>query len=372
MKSFYISCGGTGGHLAPGISLAEGLMEKGHRCSLFISQKEVDSRLVRKYSNLIFNKVPSAPFSLSPIRFIRFLVQQTKAFLYYLFEFNKNRPDTLIAFGGFCSLGSVLAASFTKTPIVLHEANRFPGKAIRLLSGKASRVYLPKGITHQSIPQNIVKNCGYPLRKEITKIPKAIAREQIGVKAKGKLLVIIGGSQGADTLNQWVLSNFSNLSEAGINVYCVTGLKNEIKGELQNQSLETNLKFVPFTDQMAAVLSSADLVISRAGAGGISEIVRCRVPNILIPYPHAADNHQEKNARHLEKTGCSIVVPQEKIDTLFREVTDTINNTWLIDKFCSNLKNVDSENSLEIILDDLESISDKKDLKVTSTKGDRA
>ena len=115
--------------------------------------------------------------------------------------------------------------------------------------------------------------------------------------------------------------------------------------------------FVPFSDRMAEVLSAADLVISRAGAGTLAELIRCETPAILVPYPHAADNHQHWNAAFFERQGGGLVVGQAMLGNLRAEVLDCIFNDWLLRRFQGNLRRMDRANSLEIMLRDLEAMA---------------
>ena len=108
-------------------------------------------------------------------------------------------------------------------PLVLHEANCVPGKAVRLLKRVATRLYLPDGV-RMKVPPERVRYLGYPVRREIVHILKAEAWQRLGIEVPGKLLVVIGGSQGAEALNQWVTEHFETLAEAGVSLYCVTGL----------------------------------------------------------------------------------------------------------------------------------------------------
>ncbi len=359
MSTFVICCGGTGGHLSPGISLAEGLIEKGHQCTLVISNKEVDSRLLIKYSDLRFVRAPGAPFSLRPLRFLRFAIAQTRGLAFALSFLRSTRPDALIGFGGFLTAGMTLAAFLLGIPVVLHEANRKVGRAIRMLSGFARRIYLPPGVRLKGVPPQTVRYCGFPVRREIRRINREAARSRLGVDIPGRLLVVLGGSQGASALNDWVTANFEALGRDGISVYCVTGLGKGGQGVIQCESLDgrpVKAYFSPFCDQMAELLSSADLVVSRAGAGSIAEFVRCRVPAVLVPYPFAADNHQWENALCFERQGCGIVVDAKKLDSLRSEVSDLVFNDWLLEKFRRNLERLDRQNSLDVIIRDLEKL----------------
>ena len=166
----------------------------------------------------------------------------------------------------------------------------------------AHRVYLPIGISIDSLSPRKMRNIGYPLRNDFRRIPRERARMRLGIPMGDRLLVILGGSQGAVALNQWVKQNLDGLSNEGISVYCITGMKNDSSGVMQLEGAggkRITSRFVSFTDEMNFVLSAADLVVSRAGAGAIAEIVRCRVPAILVPYP-SADNRQLLNASFIE------------------------------------------------------------------------
>lgn len=361
MNRVLISCGGTGGHLAPGIALAEGLMARGHICWLLISHKRVDARLVQKYPHLAFIKVPGAPFSLHPVRFFRFLFGQMNGIVTSARLLKRLQPDLVVGFGGFSSAGISLAAFMRKVPLVLHESNRIPGRTVRFLSRFApARVYLPTGVHLKHLARERIRFFGCPVRKEIVRLPMQKSRAKLGIDEKAKLLVILGGSQGATVLNDWAEERFPRFAQEGVSIYCVTGMN---KGEERVIEAKTSnggvakATFVSFTDQISELLSAADLVVSRAGAGTIAELVRCHVPAILVPYPFAADDHQQANARFFERQGGGVVVDQRFIQDLGKEVLEVIFNDWLIQKFRKNLQRMDQKNPLDLILDDLEEIS---------------
>lgn len=363
MSLYLIACGGTGGHLAPGIALAQGLNEAGHETRLIISRKDVDSRLVKNYARLEFLRSPGCGFSWRPVGFIKFQWQQIQAFIFAVKAIRRNQPAAIVGFGGFLSVGVALAGFLLGYPIVLHEANRRPGRAIRLLSGLAQRIYLPEGTRLKSLPPQTVRHSGYPVRKEIRRIPQDVARQNLGIKVSGKLLLVLGGSQGAIVLNDWVSENFSRLAAENISVYCLTGLNKGAQGSIEHKHSDGHVVrayYEPFSDRMAEVISAADLVVSRAGAGSIAELIRCHTPSILVPYPYAADDHQNANARFLEQQGGAVVVEQERLDSLTDEVIDTIFNDWLLGKFRENLRRLDRINPITLMVRDLEQISQPK------------
>jgi UDP-N-acetylglucosamine--N-acetylmuramyl-(pentapeptide) pyrophosphoryl-undecaprenol N-acetylglucosamine transferase len=270
------------------------------------------------------------------------------------------KPDAVIGFGGFTSAPAVLAGRLRGVPVALHECNRVPGLAVRAFGRLACRVYLPLGIRLRSVRATATRHVGLPVRREISRLSPTNAREVLGLDPNRKTLAIIGGSQGAAVLNEWARRAFPALAAEGIQTCCVMGL-----GKGEPETIEHRMPagepvrsiFMPFCDQVAELLSAADLVISRAGAGTLAELVRCETPAILVPFPHAADDHQRANAEFFERQGGGLVVDQSILGSLQAEVLDVIFNDWLLRKFRGNLRRMDRANSLELMLNDLEELA---------------
>ncbi len=366
MRNIVIACGGTGGHLTPGIALAQSLEEKGYPCWLFISQKSVDTRLSSKYPKLSFEPMPGAPLIRTPLGVMKFGKGFLSSFLRSQSFYRKVGADALIGFGGFSTFGPAMAARSKGIPIFIHEANRAVGKAVRFLAKRSTRVYLPEGMRMKGISPEIVRNMGYPLRQEFRRLPRERARKQLGISLRDRLLVVLGGSQGASSLNKWVKGNLTALADEGISIYCLTGMNKESSGVVQldgpNGQTVTS-RFVSFTDEMNVVLSAADLVISRAGAGAIAEIVRCRVPSILVPYPHAADNHQFLNANFLEGKGAAIVCEEKDLKTsMMEEVREVMFNEEFRAILRRNLFSLDEGDSAVRMVNDISQCLNEKPL----------
>lgn len=360
-KTFLIACGGTGGHLSPGIAVAQALTERGHRCRLLISQKIVDQKLCEAYPELTFIPISGVGFSGKRSNLPRCFWGAVKNILRSFRLLRNTKADAVIGFGGFTNVGIVLASKILHKPCFLHEANRIPGRAVRLLGRWATTVYVPEVFPDQ--PQLSVKVCGFPIRREFRKISKTVAKENLGFDPSRLLLVVVGGSQGARVLTQWAEEYGGDFKKHGIQLLCLTGVRNNAEsasehvpgtdaGALRNGTVacekkfesedrtwragfktepvateestlserseapcsssepsRTNrheasfVRFVPFCHQMHVLYSAADLVVGRAGAGTIAELTICETPSILIPLPTSADGHQVANARAFERQG---------------------------------------------------------------------
>jgi UDP-N-acetylglucosamine--N-acetylmuramyl-(pentapeptide) pyrophosphoryl-undecaprenol N-acetylglucosamine transferase len=363
MSRFLIACGGTGGHLAPGIALAEALQARGHETRLFISHKKVDARLSGRYPHLTIVRVPGAPFGLRPDRLARCLWEQARGVFFSLRQLGSFRPHAVVGFGGFTNAGVTVAARLLDIPVALHEANRVPGRAVRLLSRWAQRLYLPPGVRLPGRPGLTVRHTGLPVRAEVARVPREAARAALGVDPVQKLVVVLGGSQGSGRLNAWVEENVAALAAAGVQVWCVTGLG---KGDAAGREFRppsgavVRAWFEPFTDRVGTLLSAADLVVSRAGAGTLAELVRCATPAVLVPYPHAADNHQWANARHFERQGAGLVLDEAALAHLRREVLDVVFDDALLHKFRENLRRMAHEDGTASLADDLEELAARR------------
>jgi UDP-N-acetylglucosamine--N-acetylmuramyl-(pentapeptide) pyrophosphoryl-undecaprenol N-acetylglucosamine transferase len=235
-----------------------------------------------------------------------------------------------------------------------------PGLAIRSLGPFAERVYLPMGIKVSGVRAGATPFAGLPVRGDVVRIPSAAAREALGLDPMKRALVVLGGSQGAAALNAWAREKFDALASENIQLYCVAGLGKGAAETIVGRSKTgdaVKAVFIPFCDRVGELLSAADLVITRAGAGTLAELIRCEVPAILVPYPHAASDHQRANASFFERQGGGLVVDESSIGDLQAEVMDLIFNDWLLRQFRGNLKRMDRLNSLDLMLGDLEEIA---------------
>ncbi|HEY5551018.1 MAG TPA: UDP-N-acetylglucosamine--N-acetylmuramyl-(pentapeptide) pyrophosphoryl-undecaprenol N-acetylglucosamine transferase [Opitutaceae bacterium] len=359
-RHYLIACGGTGGHLAPGVALAEGLAARGHGVQLLVSRKAIDSKFLEKYPGLDAVAVPAAPFTLAPVGFCRFVWQQASGLWFCIGLVRRMRPAAIIGFGGFTTMGIMLAGILLRVPLIMHEANRVPGRATRVLGPFARRVWVPPGVALPAVRPARLRECGLPVRAEFRRKPKAAAMAELGFLPATRTLVVLGGSQGASALNDWAAGAVKPLAAAGAQVICITGparTNDRVMTVLSANNGSTIHSYrMPFCDRMAELLSCADLVVTRAGAGTIAELARIGVPSILVPFPGAADNHQIANARFLEQQGGGFVVEQPFIAGLTKEAREVMFNDGLLSRFRANLARIDRADPLESMIEDVENL----------------
>jgi UDP-N-acetylglucosamine--N-acetylmuramyl-(pentapeptide) pyrophosphoryl-undecaprenol N-acetylglucosamine transferase len=363
VSRFLLSCGGTGGHLAPGIALAEGLRARGHETLLAISRKRVDARMAEKYPALRFVPLAGSGLAGGWTGLPAFARDQAVALAQGVALLRRERPGAIVGFGGFTSAGVLAAGALLGIPLVLHEANRVPGRAVRLMARFARRVYLPGGVGLAGAARGAVREAGLPVRREFSRLPAAEARRSLGLAETAPAVAVLGGSQGASALNAWARDAWPRLAAEGFQLYVVTGPGREAEGagewrERSRDGTEVRAVFTPFTDRMAAVLSAADLAVTRAGAGTLAELARIGVPAALVPYPLAADNHQEANARAFAGAGGGAVVPQTAIGGLTEAVLALLADPGRRERMREALGRMDRADPVPVMIRDLEALAD--------------
>lgn len=317
MSRFLLACGGTGGHLAPGIALAQRLSEDGDECLLVVSRKAVDARMTAKYPALRFLPGSGRGFGPGLLGKALFFPAFVGAVWSSWRTLRSFRADAVVCFGGFMSLGPAVAAALTGVPVIVHEANRRPGKAVRLIARFARAVHLPSGVRVAGVAPERQVDSGYPVRAEIRPLPRVESRRALGLPEEGRMVLVLGGSQGASALTRWAESAMPELAARGAHLLCLTGPSGRDAVERHGA---VTARFLPFCDRMAEAYASADLAVSRAGAGTLAELAACRTPAVLVPLPTAADDHQSVNAAHLAGLGAVTCVPEPEIGRLTAEV----------------------------------------------------
>lgn len=309
-----IACGGTGGHLFPGIAVAEALRARGHEVMLLISEKKVDAEASAKYSHLKFATVPAVakPPTLSP-RMIPFLWKtwgSVKLCRKIIRDFG---ADAVLGMGGFTSLPPVYAGHQMGLKTFIHDSNARPGRANVLTSRFCTQVFLGLDAARAFFPNRETVTTGTPVRPEIVNPPsREEAADRFQLDPDKTTILVTGGSQGARRLNELSAEASAKLPPDTQVLHIAGALDFERVCEIA--AGRPNHKVLGFCDQMPAAYALADLVIARSGASSLTEIAISGHPSILVPYPFAADDHQTRNAEVFADAGAAKLVQERELD----------------------------------------------------------
>jgi len=310
-KKLLIAAGGTGGHFYPALVLADYWQKKYGPGSvhLVFRQNEHFRRLLteKKISASALTitglkrKISFQLFSY-PFIILRALIESWRII-------HKFQPDYLIGFGSYLSFPVVLAGFFSRIPIYLHEQNCLPGLANRCLAVLAKKIFISFAASSDYFPRRKTILSGYPIRPEI----RAISRSASEPEPKTWLnILILGGSQGASSINQAIQQVFIQEKSIGpkVKIIHLTGEKDF--SVMENFYREHNItaEVYPYFENIAELYRRSDLVISRAGAGTVAELFFLSLPAILIPYPSATARHQTLNARLLTAVGPGYILEE--------------------------------------------------------------
>ena len=293
-KNIIVACGGTGGHVFPGLAVANELKKRGHDVEVWFSGRAIESATHSEWEGPRFS---TGARQLS----FKNLPSMVLSFFRCLRAMKKRKPDALLAMGSYSSLPPVLAARLCDVPIVLHEANAVPGKAVELLSHVAQVVATSFEETARWLPGRKTVKTGLPVRESLLNQPR-LDEVPEGVFT----LFITGGSQGARRVNKLTAQAVCLLKQDGIEDFFVihqTGVADEASIRALYEQHQIPSRVSAFLTDMGRAYSTADLVICRAGASTCFELCLLGKPALLIPLPSAVRNHQHLNAEALVKCG---------------------------------------------------------------------
>lgn len=308
-----IACGGTGGHVFPGLATASVLAARGHRVTLWLAGKDVETPAVRDWKGPVITVraegLPSG-FSLRTVRAAwRFLCAAWACRRLM----GSNRPDVVLAMGSYASVGPVSAALLLRVPVVLHEANVLPGRAVALFSRWAARVAGSFEETSYYLRRKDFVVTGMPIRRELEEAAARRPAQPAGHDAF--TVLVMGGSRGAHRLNDVASEALARVHAGGhrLRVIHLSGVADEQAVREAYAARGVAAQVHAFTSDMASVYAATDLAVCRSGAATCAELSVFAVPALLVPYPFAANDHQAVNARALEKLGAAAVIPERDL-----------------------------------------------------------
>ncbi len=307
-----IACGGTGGHLFPGIAVAEQLQSLGHRPLLLISRKTVDAEGARKYRHLEFCTVPAIakPPTFS-LRMVVFLFKFIGTLVRSLRLLRRSKADVVLGMGGFTSLAPVLVGRMLGLRTFVHDSNAVPGRANRLTARFCTSVLLGMGVAAERLPGRDCREVGTPVREEVLHAPEqAVARQRLDLPPDKPVLLVTGGSQGAQMLNTIMVDAARVLPE--VHFLLVAGEADAARVAGLAKGAE-NVTVLGFCSDMPMAHAAADGVVARSGASTLTELAVLGKACLLVPYPFAADNHQYFNARVFSDAGAAVLCEQSEL-----------------------------------------------------------
>jgi len=309
-----IACGGTGGHLFPGIAVAEVLRERGHEVLLFVSEKEIDSLALSTRSQFRFEKLPTVGFPsvYSPAIF-GFIRRFTESLSRCRSIYQKFKPQVILGMGGFTSTAPILAGRMRGISTLIHESNAVPGKANRLAAKMVRAVLLGFKECAAFFPKVRTELTGTPIRTELKRLDRRSARQKLGLQTDVTTMLVMGGSQGASGINQAIIKSLPFLRHTALQLIHLSGARDE-RLVADNYRRERISAYVAaFHHHMEEVYSAADFAVARAGAASLAEIASFELPSILIPFPYAADDHQTRNAEIFARAGAAFVLKESEL-----------------------------------------------------------
>lgn len=358
-----ISGGGTGGHIFPALSIANALKRRLDADILFVG---ADNRMEME-------KVPAAGYEIKGLPVAGFDRKNLLRNIGVLLKLRKSmsiarrivkdfKPDIAIGVGGYCSGPTLKAAQKAGVPTLLQEQNSYAGVTNKLLARKAKKICVAYPEMERFFPSDKIVMTGNPVRKDLLSqtITAEKARERFGLNPKRPTVLVVGGSLGARTLNESMEAGIRRLYEEGIQVIWQTGKNFGDRGPAAAKNLE-GVVVTRFISDMASAYAAADLVVSRAGAGSISELELLGKPSVLVPSPNVAEDHQTKNARALSDKGAAILVEDSKAaDSLVDEIIALIGDGEKLTDMSGKIRELALPDSDEKIVDEIVKILDNE------------
>lgn len=363
-----VSGGGTGGHIFPAVSIADA-----------VRSLRPDARIlfVGAEGRMEMQRVPAAGYEIKGLPVAGFDRRNLLKNFGVVMKLMKSRrmakdiirdfrPDVAVGVGGYASGPTLNMAQKMGVPTLLQEQNSYAGVTNKLLAKKARRICVAYDGMERFFPAERIVMTGNPVRQTLltVRIPKEEAVKEFGLEPGKRTVLIVGGSLGARTLNESVMANLSLIRQQGmVQFIWQTGkyYSEEIARRLKESYCPPNLKVMDFIGNMNAAYAAADLVISRAGAGSISEFCLLGKPVILVPSPNVAEDHQTKNAMALvNKDAALYVADAEAVKTLIPLAVNTVNSVQELDTLSHNIRRMGRPDAARIIAEEVVALAEEK------------
>lgn len=362
-----VTGGGTGGHIYPAVSIAEAFKKKNKNTKLlYVGRKQgLESELVPKLG------IEFRPISIEyKKRGLAGLLKHIRSLVSSVFEARRiikaYKPDIIVGTGGYVSGPVMFVGALMGVKTAVHEANAYPGRANKMLSKYVDKVLISFEESMDAFKdQDKVVLTGNPVRQDFYGLDRQKCRKEVGVDSEF-LILSVGGSGGAKKINDVMIEIMSKVSgDPRYKVIHVTGKSyyERLMKQLLDMriSYEDNIQIVPYVYNMPEHMGAADIMITRTGASTLSEIGITGTPAVLVPSPNVKDNHQEYNARSMEKMGAGIVMLEDELNVnhLMGTIEDHLNHPEKLDAIRKSCAVLPGKDALEIIVSNLDELVKK-------------
>ena len=356
-----ISAGGTGGHIYPALAIINKIKEKEPNSEfLYIgTHNRMEKDIVPKY-NIPFKSIEIYGFNRKNLfknfKTIKCLLSAKNKCKKMIEEFN---PDVVIGVGGYVTAPVIMAAHSLNIKTFIHEQNSIAGKANLMLSKKVDLIGVSFKSSIKEFPKNKTIFTGNPCMEDAVK-KEAMDKKELGLSDNKKLVLFVMGSLGSSKVNDFLVKTMKLFDGKEYEILFVTG-KNDYE-EISKKEFSSNVKVVPYIENMTRIMKKTDLIVTRAGASTLSEVIALKLPSILIPSPYVPNNHQYMNAMDLVNTNSAILMEEKDLDSkkLVDTIDNLINDEKQIKEMKNNLKELNIEGSATIIYDNIKKLIDRK------------
>ena len=356
-----ITAGGTGGHIYPALAIVNKIKEKEPNSSfLYIGTKDRMEATIVPSKNIPYLGIEMQGLNRrNPFKNFKVISNTLKNVKYLKKKIKEFNPDIVIGVAGYVTAPVIYAAKKCGYKTFIHEQNSEPGVSNKFLSRYADKIGISLEASRKFFPKDKVVYTGNPRSEEVT-LGKIIPKDKLGLGLSNnkKLVVMVMGSLGSNTMNAHFKDTLPLFNNKDYEVVFVTG--KSYYDEYKSLNTTSNVKIVPYIDNMIDVLKHTDLIVSRAGATSIAEITALGIPSIIVPSPYLANNHQIKNGDVLEKNGCSVVIQEKDFDSkmFVSKIDEILNNKKLYDNLKTNAYNMGVRDSATRIYDTIKKMID--------------
>lgn len=356
-----ISAGGTGGHIYPALAIINKIKEL---------EPNSEFLYIGTHNRMENSIVPEHHIPFETLEIYGFYRKQIwkngKTFYFFLKAIKRAKklirsfkPDIVIGVGGYVTGPVIYAAHKLKIKTLIHEQNSIPGKANLFLSRYADKIAVSFPSSMEAFPKEKTIFTGNPCSED-AKMKAPMEKMEIGLHINKKLVLVVMGSLGATKINEFLVSTMNSFHGKDYEILFVTG-KQDYE-TISKQSFPRNVKIVPYIENMTRIMKRTDLMVSRAGASTLSEIIALQIPTILIPSPYVPNNHQYKNAMDLIDAKAAILIEEKDLkgDILVNAIDQLIHDESRLKEMQQNLKKIDIPNSATKIVSCIRELIDGK------------